>query len=247
MSDRSGDILLIAGFVMAAWGWLRARAGRTTLRSGGVPLAGASAYDPKTEITGSVSLPGYLDDPFKPAVPAAPFTSDLASSFFAPAATPSAQAAPRVGSFGWKSLAEFKGQATELDVFARTLFGEASNQGRAGIEAVAAVIINRVNSRRHPNTVRSVCLLRSQFEVWNEEAPNAVRSYSETTQTSSVLRLCFDIAQKALDGRLVDPTGGATLYYSPPAMRPPYSKPSWNFDVLRLSKQIGDHLFYVEL
>ncbi|MFN6941952.1 MAG: cell wall hydrolase [Parvibaculum sp.] len=194
------------------------------------------------------ALPGMEQKP----VSSAPFSPDLVSSFFMPSMSPqpTQAAAPRVGSFGWASFDEFAAKATELDVFARTLLGEAGGEGRRGIEAVAAVVINRVNSRRHPNSVRVICLQPSQFSMWNpkyRESGNTRRALSET-DSNSTFKMCLEIASDALAGRLKDPTGGATLYYAPAGMNPPGSAPTtWNFSVLRKSAEIGGHIFYVEL
>ncbi|MFN3933632.1 MAG: cell wall hydrolase [Parvibaculum sp.] len=236
MNDRTGDILLVAGIFTAIFGWLKLRAlpkGKVTIPSVTVTLPDGTkqtAYAPRQPA------------PVPP--PAAPFSPSLVNDFFMPSMTPpqpTQAAAPRVGSFGWASFDEFAAKATELDVFARTLFGEARDQGRLGIEAVAAVIMNRVADRRFPNTAREVCLAYMQFSLWNEgerDLPNSKLALS-VTDSNSAFRTCLEVASDALSGRLKDPTGGAHHYYNPKKATPRWASSA------KSSKQIGDHIFLV--
>lgn len=61
---------------------------------------------------------------------------------------------------------------SDTEVIARTLWGEARNQGVPGMQAVACVIRNR---RDNPGwwgrTLRGVCLSRMQFSCWNTFDP----------------------------------------------------------------------------
>lgn len=127
----------------------------------------------------------------------------------------------------------------DVDILARTLFGEARNQGKEGMEAVACVVLNRA---RAPgwwgHSLISVCLKRSQFSCWNKDDPNypllkAVDEYDAT------FRHALEVAQKAKDGLLADSTGGATHYFER-HLKPP---PAWA-SRLTFTGRIGDHLFY---
>ena len=71
----------------------------------------------------------------------------------------------------------------DLQIFARTLFGEARGEGDEGLEAVACVILNRFrankwftgyemqNGKKIPN-VAQTCLKKAQFSCWNKNDVN---------------------------------------------------------------------------
>ena len=55
----------------------------------------------------------------------------------------------------------------DIDIVARTLFGEARGEGPLGMRAVAHVIRNRVRDKRWRDTYAEVCLRSKQFSAWN--------------------------------------------------------------------------------
>ncbi len=66
----------------------------------------------------------------------------------------------------------------EIDVLARTLWGEARGEGSTGMEAVASVILNRVEVAKRRghywwgNKIIQVCQKPYQFSCWNKQDPN---------------------------------------------------------------------------
>ena len=66
----------------------------------------------------------------------------------------------------------------ELEIFAKTLYGEARGESLAGIEAVANVILNRHKMALHQHhtwwgkTIPEICLKPMQFSCWNPMDPN---------------------------------------------------------------------------
>ncbi|MBM3555307.1 MAG: cell wall hydrolase [Alphaproteobacteria bacterium] len=128
-----------------------------------------------------------------------------------------------------------------LETLARTLYGEARGEGRAGIEAVAAVILNR--ARRGGwwgNDVAAVCRKPFQFSCWNADDPNRTR-IEAVSESDPAFALCRRVAARALAGTLVDPTDGATHYHA--AHLDP--APAWT-RTLRATAVIGRHVFYRE-
>jgi N-acetylmuramoyl-L-alanine amidase len=111
--------------------------------------------------------------------------------------------------------------AVDVDTLARTIFGEARSEGTAGMTAVAAVIVNRVD---HPrwwgHDVVNVCRTPYQFSCWNKGDPNLAK-IEAVTSTNTTFAQALDIASQAVLGALVDPTGGATSYYDN-SIDPPY-------------------------
>lgn len=98
---------------------------------------------------------------------------------------------------------------TDQQIVARTLDGEAGNQGMNGLTGVGCVIQTRTMLNwQNEMTPRGVCLHREQFSCWlpgadlnRITAPN----YVEPPQ-------CMMLADQILKGILTDITGGADSY-----------------------------------
>lgn len=110
-------------------------------------------------------------------------------------------------------------KALEVDVLARTIWGEARGEGSAGMAAVASVILNRVRIAERKggywwgNTIIQVCQKPYQFSCWNKDDPNFRKLLSVEADD-----LCFAtaqrIARRAVYGVLEDITDGATHYHA---------------------------------
>jgi len=135
---------------------------------------------------------------------------------------------------------------SDVEVMARTIYAEDRSGGTAGMSAVAAVIMNRVKSGRYPGKVKAVCLQNKQFSCWNNQNPNASTALA-VQRGNAIFDRALSIAASAVTGLYDDPTGGATLYYSPRAMVPAYSLPSWDFSKLALTTVIDGQNFYREV
>ncbi|MEO5337116.1 MAG: cell wall hydrolase [Magnetospirillum sp. WYHS-4] len=137
-------------------------------------------------------------------------------------------------------------QSEAIDVLARTLYGEARGEPAEGREAIACLVMNRVRKARGRkggywwgNTVAEVCRKPWQFSCWNADDPNR-EALLKATARNKVFAVCLRIARDAIEGRLSDPTGGATHYHAR-GITPPWAR--------RRSPKIviGDHLFYVDV
>lgn len=142
---------------------------------------------------------------------------------------------------------------TDRDVFVLTLHHEAGGEGRQGMVAVGAVILNRAAWGQaggpYGATVRDVCLWPAQFSCWRPVGgpenfgalvlnANAIRAGRRPT----ALRRADEIAGALLDGA-ADPTGGADHYYAPAAMKPAGRVPSWAVGRAPTAV-LGRHRFY---
>lgn len=141
---------------------------------------------------------------------------------------------------GWR--AEPEDRCADIDVLARTIYGEARGELVRGKEAVAAVIMNRVRRARERggywwgDSVRRVCIKPWQFSCWNEGNPNRNKALS-VEPSNRVFATCRRIARRAVAGTLIDPTDGATHYHAK-HVNPPWARK-------RLpSAEIGGHYFY---
>lgn len=130
----------------------------------------------------------------------------------------------------------------EIDVLARTLYGEARGETVRGKEAVACVIVNRANRAKARGgywwggSVEEVCLKPWQFSCWNEGDPN--RDKIEAVEPGHrVFDTCLRIARRAVSGSLDDITKGATHYHTK-TVTPPWSRGK------AICAEIGRHQFY---
>ena len=122
---------------------------------------------------------------------------------------------------------------SDLEIMAKTVWGESRGDGPAGMEAVAHVILNRAeaaqayiknNDRiRHPlfgnGTITHACKARWQFSCWNDDDPN-LDKMARLTLGDSVFCNCIQAALKVIMGA-VDFTGGALHYYAKSMKKPP--------------------------
>ena len=131
--------------------------------------------------------------------------------------------------------------ASDDDILARTLFGEARGEGDAGMQAVANVIVNRAAQPCWWGaTVKEVCLKPYQFSCWNAGDPN--RSVIIALgDTNSIYTDALDIARGAIDGSLPDITNGATSYYAKGT-----PEPKWAFGKDSCAV-VGRHLFFNDI
>jgi len=127
-------------------------------------------------------------------------------------------------------------------LLARTIYGEARGESVRGMEAVAAVIVNRVRRSRERggywwgNDLAQVCAKPWQFSCWNPGDPNRAK-IERVGMENRVFQCCLRIARRATTGTLDDPTGGATHYHTL-AANPPWARGRVP------SAEIGNHLFY---
>ena len=83
---------------------------------------------------------------------------------------------------------------TDLELFAALLECEAGSRDYEAILAVASVVVNRMNSRYYPDTLRGVILQSGQF-------PPATNGLVEKKLARGVKDLCITAAQDALAGK----------------------------------------------
>jgi N-acetylmuramoyl-L-alanine amidase len=115
----------------------------------------------------------------------------------------------------WKQTA----QAADVNVLARTIWGEARGEGIIGMTAVASVIMNRVGidiwGDGKPDWwgegIEGVCRAKWQFSCWNEGDPNRVLLEGLTSQ-DAMFREALTIARLAIEGVTADLTQAATHY-----------------------------------
>ena len=116
--------------------------------------------------------------------------------------------------------------ATDLQLMARAINGEARGEPYEGQVAVGAVILNRVKDSRFPNTIAGVIYQSGAFTAVADGQINV-----PIAQGSTVLKA----AQDAMNGW--DPSGGAVYYFNPNTAT---NKWIWSRPLI---KTIGKHRF----
>jgi len=115
-------------------------------------------------------------------------------------------------------------QMDNIEVIAKVVHGEARGESSEGKMAVAAVILNRVDSAQFPNTIRDVVFQTNAFTAVHDG-----QYYLTPTQDA------YRAAVQALNG--YDPTNGSTYYYNPIT-----ATDEWIF-TRNTTDQIGSHVF----
>lgn len=142
------------------------------------------------------------------------------SLLFGSAAVERAKTACAQGTRDAKTLAEIQEEQKQSQVrlLAALIYCEAGNQPYAGKVAVGAVVMNRVESRRFPNTMEGVIYQSGQF------TPARTGKLARVLSSNSIPSSCYDAAYDALNGS--DPVNGALFFNS-----------------RRGSFKLGDHYF----
>lgn len=128
----------------------------------------------------------------------------------------------------------------DIELFARTLWGESAGESVRGIEALAAVVMNRAATLAG-GSVDEAC---RGFSCWSGDNPDRARMLGLKAGAGSAGELlfttCLRIARRAVAGLLEDLTGGATLYHDRSTL------PDWASG-RESTAEIGNRLFYAGL
>ena len=124
------------------------------------------------------------------------------------------------------SYAASSSSASDLQLMARAINGEARGEPYEGQVAVGAVILNRVKSSQFPNTIAGVIYQSGAFTAVADGQINAPIDENSTV---------YKAAQDAMNGW--DPTGGCIYYFNPSTAT---NKWIWSRPVV---KTIGKHRF----
>ncbi len=130
----------------------------------------------------------------------------------------------------------------DLDVFARTLYGEARGEyrhtGPSGLIAVANVVVNRLKRKgKYGMTLTEVCLKPRQFSCWNQGDPNRPLIQQEGLEKDSLFKFCQKVARKVSKGIWPDLTRGSDHYHAISC------KPYWS-RASKVKLRLGSHIFY---
>ena len=127
----------------------------------------------------------------------------------------------------------------EIEVLARTVYGEARGENDLGKLAVAWVVINRAKLYR--KGVAEAALLSVHFSAWNNNRANDANQLAMmlATPDDPHYARCLIAALQAYHRLKADPTEGATHYHTHGV------SPSWAKDKPYTS--VGGHRFYKDI
>ena len=132
---------------------------------------------------------------------------------------------------------------SEIDVLARTIYGEARGEyhspegGLSALIAVGNVIINRVKTQSgYGKSIQEVCLKPRQFSCWNTGDPNRALLMGEAI-SDPVFVLCSRVATKVASEVWPDLTKGSDHYHAF-SILPPWARGQ------KPRIRLANHVFY---
>lgn len=120
----------------------------------------------------------------------------------------------------------------EMACLVEAIYFEARNQPTIGQVAVAQVILNRVESKRFPD---SICTVVNQPRQFSYRYDVPVLRYSDKI----AYRKAMQIAETTYFDMIFDITDGATMYHATRIL------PKWDWTKLTETVTINDHVFYI--
>jgi spore germination cell wall hydrolase CwlJ-like protein len=130
----------------------------------------------------------------------------------------------------------------DIDICARTLYGEARGEfkdnGPAALIAVANVIMNRYQRvGKYGKTIADVCLKPSQFSCWNQNDPNRALIQDHQLATDPLFNMCLVVSRKVIEGLWPDLTRDSDHYHTTACL------PYWARKG-KVQLRLGNHVFY---
>lgn len=121
----------------------------------------------------------------------------------------------------------------EIHCLQQNVYFEARNQSVLGQASVVWVTLNRVNSKKFPNTICGVVWQNKQFS-WTHDGksdkPKNSQAWEKAKQVSHAVLYDYAFNKN-------DPTAGALFYHAE------YVNPYWSAS-FKVTKQIDSHIFY---
>jgi hypothetical protein len=137
----------------------------------------------------------------------------------------------------------------DRDALARVAYAEAGNQGIEGLTAVLYVVLNRLASGRFGSSVGAVVEAPGQFESVDQTGGRWRNLPTLSASNVAIVASIIDLIQQ---GRLPDPTRGATFFQNPQivasrAARGQVPSSLTNFNNQTPIAVIRDHAFFRQI
>jgi spore germination cell wall hydrolase CwlJ-like protein len=133
--------------------------------------------------------------------------------------------------------------SADIDIFARTIYGEARGEyatsGLAALIAVGNVVMNRLTQKSwYGASIREVCQKPWQFSCWNPNDPNQ-RLLTGDVLVDPIYQICWNVADRLASEQWPYLTKGSDHYHTI-ALIP---LPKWSRGKTP-QLRLGEHLFY---
>ena len=128
--------------------------------------------------------------------------------------------------------AEAIDESSELYCMAQNVYFEARNQSRAGMVAVARVVMNRVKNPGWPDSVCEVVRQRMQFSWYWDGV------HDQPNKKSKAWKMAVEVATEVMYGNVVKDNLDDAFHY-----HADYVNPRWAKKKVMIAK-IDDHIFY---
>jgi spore germination cell wall hydrolase CwlJ-like protein len=130
----------------------------------------------------------------------------------------------------------------DIDAFARTIYGEGSNQGDAARIGIGSSILTRAIEGTWPggHDIAAVCEARRQYDCWDVNTADEERT-KNATLADPAFAACYGLALAMLRGGVPDNTKGAVFYHDTSRQTPPTA---WGS--VRLTVVYGRLKFYAK-
>ena len=126
------------------------------------------------------------------------------------------------------------------DLMARTILGEAANQGPQGQAAVGWTVLNRLRDGRYGKGLEGVIKKDWAYEPWMTREDELMAISPDSPEYKSA----YELSGQILRGEVEDPTNGATHFLNPELIQKRGDKlPSWYPAEGAGWTQIGEHYF----
>lgn len=122
-------------------------------------------------------------------------------------------------------------QRAEKTCMAEALYYEARGEGERGQEAVAEVILDRLRSGKHPNSICGVVYEPHQFSFLDDGSMLGKRDQDAWAAANQ-------LAARILSGEIITSMTRQATFYHKATIRP-----GWAKTLVRTAK-IGNHVFY---
>ena len=119
----------------------------------------------------------------------------------------------------------------DLDCLSRNIYFEAGNQSSIGKLAVGLVVMNRVASKKYPDTICGVVNQRSQFS-WVDDGK------SDVPKNDNAWKVSQNLSRDILEGKANFINFDDVMHY-----HADYVSPSWSKRMQQVA-QIDQHIFY---
>lgn len=134
------------------------------------------------------------------------------------------------------------GRTRDIEILARTIYGEGRGEPFSGQIGIAWTVMNRYKAqkKRWGYEIEEICQKPWQYSCWNDNDPNRGKILAATFVDNAYVR-AYGIACLVILEQIADPTHGATHYHSSHLPSPPY----WAREFPQTAV-IGNHVFYRE-